>query len=74
METEKMATLKKQQEQGLVETGLGIALKDQERALKGITQYIDTSLLLIELEQLMDEAELEDRYTPQYFDYDEEQP
>ena len=61
-----MATLKEQQIAGLVEAKIGMELKDKERAMRGISQYIDIGILLIDLEVLMDRAEAEDIFTPQY--------
>jgi hypothetical protein len=61
-----MPTLKEQQIQGLIEAQIGCEQRDKERALKGITQYIDIGITLMGLERLMDEAEIEDYYTPQF--------
>ena len=63
-----MATLKKQQLQGLVEAGIGMKLRDKERAMRGISQYISIGITLMDLDRIADEAELEDYYYPQYIE------
>ena len=63
-----MTTLKEQQLRGLVEAEIGMEQGDKERALKGISQYINIGITLMDLERVMNEAELEDYYTPQYSD------
>ena len=57
-----MATLKERKINGLVEAGIGLEQRDKERALKGINEFIQCSLLEMELDRLADEAEEWDRY------------
>lgn len=65
-------TLEEQQLQGLVEAGIGIEQRDKERALRGINQYINIGITLLNLEHVADEAESEDYYYPQYDNNEEE--
>jgi len=57
-----MGSLEEQKIAGLVECQIGIEQRDKEKALHGIDQFINISLLEISLDWIMDEAERWDSY------------
>ncbi len=52
-----MATLKEQKEQALKNAGIGIANRNIEQANKGVDDFIRISIMELDLERNMDEAE-----------------
>ena len=61
-----MASFQERKTKGLVEFVIGCEQKEQQRAMSGIDEFLNVSMMEMELKDLMDMAEDEDTYNDMY--------
>jgi hypothetical protein len=67
-----MASFEERKAKGLVEFQIGCEQKDRQRAMAGIDEFLHVSMMQVDLESLMDRAEVEDNFYDMYTYPDDE--